>query len=122
MRAASVAGSVLLEGSIALLVLVPATLLSVEWARRGWVDVALVHASCAVARDVRWGLAVRRATQRARPVLATALGENRERPDVLRRRGGALAKWHVRKPLFWTFEVPNGFRHHFEVTRRCLSP
>lgn len=115
-------GAVLLEGALALAVLVPATLLSTEWARRGWVDVALVHAACAVARDVRWGMTARRAEGRVRPLLTAALGDRVPRADVERRRGGALTKLYLRAPLFLRFSVDGGERHHFEVTRRCLSP
>jgi hypothetical protein len=126
-------GSIALEGALALSLLVPATLLGVEWARRGIVDVALASASCAVARDARWGVPVRRAFLRARPLFDAALGPDgtaalhrRSAPVITPWGRGRRARLSVRRPLLWRFPFPSASagteRHHFEVTHRCLSP
>ena len=122
-------GAVLLEGAFALVPLVSAVLLSVEWARRGWIDVALMSSACGIARDVRWGLGRQTAFERARPVLQAALGESgasvlqrQSHLMVERRRQAVRAKLYLRAPLLWRFELGEQSRHHLEVTQKCLSP
>jgi hypothetical protein len=129
-RRSAGSGAVVLEGILVVGLLVPALLLSLAWARRGWIDVALVLSACAIARDVRWGLSDERAFERATPVLAAALGQagaralrRQSRPWVERRAKGVLVRLHGRWPLLWSFSTATlGNRHHFETTHRCLLP
>lgn len=129
-RSSQCRGGVLVEGMLAVTLLVPTVLLAVEWARRGAVEVALAAGACTVARDVRWGLSPTASFRRAEPLFRAAGGDaavprvrRQSQPLVQAQRGnGVEARLHDRAPLLWRFPLGKVERHHFEVTHRCLSP
>ena len=122
-------GGILIEGVVALTVLLLAICLNLEMVRRSQFEVLLHHGAFLFVRGRALGVGLQESRQVLTDLLTRGLGKtlgsHLSRSIHLQETsgpGGRETTLHIRFPTFMRFEFPDGrgrTKHHFELTKRC---